>query len=132
MSRTVSVVCAALLLASAAVPAAYAQRPDANRTTIHTGDLDLYTAKGSGEALDRIEDAAAYVCDPNRGPMLTSERETVDQCRGETTLHTVDRVNHPGLSAQYEGRFPEVIITEGDADPYAEPYYDPYYAPPVK
>lgn len=116
MSRTVPMICAALLLGTAAAPSAFAQRSDERRTTVEVGDLDLYSNKGSTEALHRIEDAAARVCDPNRGPMLNSERETAAQCEFETTLATVDRENHPGLNAQYEGRFPEVVISEGDAD----------------
>lgn len=116
---------AALLLTGAAVPTAFAQRSDDHRTSVYVGDLDLETNKGSREALNRIEGAAADVCDPDRGPMLNSERETAAQCETETVLATVDSENNPGLSAQYEGRFPEVIIQE-------DPYYDPNYPPASK
>lgn len=128
MSRTVRMLAAALLLTGAAIPSAFAQAQETGgrHTRIYVGDIDLYSNTGSAEALARIRGAAAEVCDPNRGPMLTSERETAEQCEFETTLATVDRINHPGLNAQYEGRFPQVIISEGDADePYPD-YYDIY------
>jgi UrcA family protein len=126
MSRPARMLIAALLLTSAAVPSAFAQAQETEgpSTRIYIGDIDLYSNTGSSEALARIRGAAAEVCDPNRGPMLASERETAAQCEFETTLATVDRINHPGLNAQYEGRFPEVIISEGDAD-YPD-YYDVY------
>jgi UrcA family protein len=129
MSRSVRMLVAALLLTSAAVPSAFAQAMETEgpHTRIYIGDIDLYSNAGSAEALARIRGAAAEVCDPNRGPMLTSERETAAQCEFETTLATVDRINHPGLNAQYEGRFPEVIISEGDTDDTTYyPYYDVY------
>jgi UrcA family protein len=113
MSRSVALILAALFAAGAAAPA-FAQRSDEHRLTVYSEGLDLHTSAGSAEMLARIEDAAAHVCDPNRGPMLTSERETWRECTDESTLNAVLRLHNPNVTAQYEGRFPEVVIEGAD------------------
>lgn len=115
MSRTIPMICAVLLLATAAAPA-FAQ----NVEHVPVGDLDLYNQKDSAEALHRVEDAAGRVCAPALPPMGRERREAA-RCEVQSVEDAVERTDHPGLTAQYEGNFPTVIISEGDADYYAVP-----------
>ncbi|QGZ94495.1 UrcA family protein [Terricaulis silvestris] len=126
MSRTVPLLCAALLVAAAATPS-FAQNRNPTRETerIYIGDLDLYEPKDAEELLTRIDAAAYRVCSDEDRPQNALERRVSAECGDETADNTVNDLNHPMVNALHQGLSPEVIIEEGSADPYAhEPYLD--------
>jgi UrcA family protein len=124
MSRTVTLVCAALVLAAAATPS-FAQNRNPTRETerIYIGDLDLYAPKDAEELLNRIDAAAYRVCSDESRPQNALERRASGECGEDTTQYTVAQLDHPMVNAIYSGQSPEVIIEEGSADPYT---YGPY------
>jgi UrcA family protein len=125
MSRTVSLVCAALVLAAAAAPSfAQNRSPTRESERIYIGDLDLYAPKDAEELLNRIDAAAYRVCSNEERPMNALERRASADCSEETTDNTVADLDHPMVNAIHSGQSPEVIIEEGSADPYYE--YGPY------
>jgi UrcA family protein len=124
MSRTVTLVCAALVMESAAAPS-FAQNRNPTRETerIYIGDLDLYEPKDAEELINRIDAAAYRVCSDEDRPQNALERRVSGECGEATTNYTVAELDHPMVNAIHSGQSPEVIIEEGSADPYT---YGPY------
>jgi UrcA family protein len=124
MSRTVTLLCAAVVLAAVAAPS-YAQTRSSTRETerIYIGDLDLYAPKDAQELLDRIDAASYRVCSDEDRPQNALERRVSSECGVETAENTVSDLDHPMVNALHQGLSPEVIIEEGSADPYT---YGPY------
>lgn len=124
MPRTVTLVCAALVMAAAATPSfAQNRNPTRESERIYIGDLDLYAPKDAQELLDRIDAASYRVCSDQDRPMNALERRAASECGTETADNTVSDLNHPMVNALHQGLSPEVIIEEGSADPYT---YGPY------
>jgi UrcA family protein len=124
MSRTVTLVCAALVMAAAATPSfAQNRSPMRESERIYIGDLDLYQPKDAEELLARIDAASHRVCSDESRPMNALERRVASECGTETADNTVNDLNHPMVNAIHQGLSPEVIIEEGSADPYT---YGPY------
>jgi UrcA family protein len=125
MSRTVTLVCAALVIAAAATPS-FAQTRNLTPETerIYIGDLDLYSPKDADELLNRIDAASYRVCSDESRPMNALERREASECEMQTADNTVNDLDHPMVTALHNGLSPEVIIEEGSADPYYE--YGPY------
>ena len=124
MPRTVTLICAAAILASAATPSfAQNRNPTRDSERIYIGDLDLYAPKDAQELLDRIDAASYRVCSDEDRPQNAMERRVSRECGMETADNTVNDLDHPMVNALHQGLSPEVIIEEGSADPYT---YGPY------
>lgn len=130
MSRTVTLICAAAVLATAATPSfAQNRNPTRESERIYIGDLDLYQPKDTQELLDRIDAASYRVCSDEDRPQNALERRVSSECGIETADNTVNDLDHPMVNAIHQGLSPEVIIEEGSADPYT---YGPYLEVPKK
>jgi UrcA family protein len=127
MPRTLHLVCAsAFLFAGAAVAPAAAQEVESQ--VVYFGDLDLWSENGADALVRRIQSAADNVCGDAPGPAPVVVQQDIRACEVETTEYAIEDLAHPMVTARFYGRTPEVIVEEGDADPYREPYYaDPYY-----
>ena len=124
MSRTVTLVCAAFVLAATVAPSNAQTRSSTRETErIYIGDLDLYQPKDAEQLLERIDAASYRVCSDEDRPMNALERRAASECGEQTADNTVNDLNHPTVNAIHQGLSPEVIIEEGSADPYT---YGPY------
>ncbi len=90
--------CALLSLAPMAPSLAAELGPD---VTVRYHDLDLNTAAGAEELLERIKAAAASVCKPLYTGQLSS-RLRRDACQRQLTAQAVEKVNRPQVVAAYE------------------------------
>lgn len=127
MPRTLSLVCAAVLVFAAAPAFAEEQRSE----VVRFSDLDLNDRSDADELIARIQRAAHRVCGTNSGQPL-SQWDAGRECAGETTELAVRDVGHPIVLGQYYGVYPRVIVEEGSADPYWDDGYVTVRKKPMK
>ena len=121
MSRTIPLLCAALVLTVAA-PTFAQDRQVATR--VYVGDLDPYSVKDADELLDRVDQAAYEICADRSRPVPPTERRNVVECEVNSVDVTVRNLDNPVVSARHQGLEPRVIIEDPN-----ETYSDPYYTP---
>ncbi len=98
--------CAALIVL-AAPAAAFAEAPDQATTSVavHFGDLNLESARGARQMLDRISQAALDACGAPR-ESLQDYRYAVrrSSCYREGVADAVASLNAPEVTRLYNGR----------------------------
>jgi UrcA family protein len=124
MSRTAFFVCAALMVAASTPSFAQNRNPTREYERVYIGDLDLYEPRDAEELLNRIDGAAYRVCSDESRPQNALQRHESAECGEDTVTFTVGALDHPMVTAIYNGQSPEVIIEEGSADAYYGPYLD--------
>jgi UrcA family protein len=128
MSRSVHFLCASALLFTGLAVTTPVMAQEAESQTVYFGDLDLWSEDGADALVRRIRNAADNVCGDTPGASPVVVQHEVRACEVETTEYAIEDLAHPMVTARFYGRNPQVIIEEGDADPYREPYYaTPYY-----
>jgi len=126
MHRTLMLAASAFLFAGVAAPALAQDEVQSER--VYFGDLDLWSEDGADALIRRINNAADRVCGDSPGPAPVAVQQDIRGCEVETVDYAIEDINHPMVTARYTGRTGQVIVEEGDADPYNDPYYaDPYY-----
>ncbi|MBX3511444.1 MAG: UrcA family protein [Hyphomonadaceae bacterium] len=115
MSRTITAIACASLLALGAAAPAMAQVESESRV-VRFGDLNLKNPHDAGALVNRIESASRQVCDNTGGAQSLAERRHVRPCRTDAEQRAVYDVNHPMVTAEYYGVRPQVVI-EGSYDP---------------
>ncbi len=103
----VALACAGLAAAPAFADPAFAVRQVWSRdpslvvrqTHVGYGDLDPATAAGARALMDRIEAAAAAVCEPPRLHRTSDEVRWAADCRAEAVDRAVRNLGGPALAA---------------------------------
>lgn len=78
--------------------------------TISYADLDLNTEHDARTMLHRINRAARDVCRSDAGSSSIAARYNTRACMREAAMQTVMQLNHPMVSAMYEGRTPPAMM----------------------
>ena len=73
-------------------------------TTVSYADLDLNTQHDARTMLHRINRAARNVCRTDTDSSSIVARYNTRACTREATMQTVMQLNHPMVSAAYDGR----------------------------
>lgn len=108
MNRIIATVAAAFALSFAAIAPASAS--DTNTVTVTViervsyADLNLDQRNDARTMLRRINRTARSICGESMGNQSFSERYAVRACARETTMRAVGALDHPMLTAVFEGR----------------------------
>ncbi len=93
-----------LILAILCSAACLADTPPAPMATVKYADLNLATSSGVAALYQRIERAAAQVCQLPQGTHQLKLESELKACRAEATDRAVGHANLPTLSAMHFAR----------------------------
>lgn len=107
MKRTL--LCAALA-ASAILGATSSAQAEDGQIRVRVGDLNLASADGAEDALDRIENKAEVFCEANAGRLTLERAAASDQCVADLTRKSVSQLNAPMVTALYQIETGEPVV----------------------
>ena len=69
---------------------------------VEVGDLDLATPAGAAAVVQRLDVAAAALCNAPRSPLLPRQQAQEWRCRREAVAGAVDRMATPALTVAFQ------------------------------
>lgn len=107
--RVLTIAGAILALAAPATAGVHSAKADVLSTTVPYGDLDLSRTAGADLMLNRIAQAARYVCGEAPRPGDLAKRKRHRACLATATDSAVAKLDAPVVTARHQGRNPAML-----------------------